>query len=366
MRNLFASLLVLLALQGCAALPGTFVSDGALSASPQQAANIQSIFVASSRKLLEDGTYGIGRSPNLSFATYEVSIPQNRQVGSVPPSFLGSSAEFSATRASSMASLSAFSSTVLNYARNLRGTSEVMVFVHGFNSTFEHSLSRVAQMDLDFEFPAATILYAWPAASNITSYIHDIDSTTFARDGLVELLSGLASSGVSRIVVVGHSMGARLAMEAVRDLRLKNETRFFAKLGGIALLSPDIDMDVFTAQLRALAGMAAPVVAYVSPDDVTLENFSNFFIEGKNRLGTIKSAGLLDGGKALLIDVTDVGDPAQKSHLTVATSPVMIAAINEMDKPDLITYARELARGLVPGSEITRYGQTIRVRLAPY
>ncbi len=366
MRNLFAAMLVLLTLQGCSVLPGALGLDASPALNQGQGANIQSIFVASSRKLRDDGTYGFERARDLSFATYEVSIPKNRQIGSVPPSFLGSSAEFSATRTTPIASLSAFSSTVLNYARSVRASSEVMVFVHGFNSSFEHSMSRVAQMDLDFEFPAATILYAWPAASNITSYIHDIDSTTFARDGLVELLSGLASSGVSRIVVVGHSMGARLAMEAVRDLRLKNDRRFFEKLGGIALLSPDIDNDLFAAQLRALAGMSAPVVAYVSPDDVTLENFSNFFIEGKDRLGTIKSAGLLDGQKALLIDVTNVGDPAQKGHLTVATSPMMIGAINDMSKPDLITYAGQLARGLVPGSEITRYGETVRVQLAPY
>ncbi len=363
MRNLVTALLLIFALQGCAALPSTFAPDqtGQIT---QPRGSIQSIFVASSRNRLPDGSFGFERAQSLSFATYQVAIPEKRTPGSIPPEPFGTSNEFASVEVTRQATVSSFSSTVLNAARTTKNSSEVMVFVHGFNSSFEHSLTRVAQMDLDFEFPSATILYAWPAANQLVSYVHDLDSTTFARDGLVELLTGLSQSGISRIVVVGHSMGARLAMEAVRDLALKGNRRFFEKLGGIALLSPDIDIDLFLSQLRILEGLPSPIVAYISSDDTTLRDFSNFFIEGKPRLGSIQDISRLNGQAATIVDVNNVGDPAQRSHLAVATSPLMIADINAMSRPDLIRYALRLANS--NNATISRIGDTVGIQLAPY
>ncbi len=363
MRNLLTSLFLVFALQGCAALPSTFVPDrtGAL-AQPQ--GTIQSIFVASSRNRLANGSFGFDRAQSLFFATYQVAIPEKRTPGSIPPEPFGVPNEFASLEVARQASVSAFSSAVLNAARNTKNSSEVMVFVHGFNSSFEHSLTRAAQMDLDFKFPAATVLYSWPAANQLVSYVHDLDSTTYARDGLVELLNGLSQSDISRIVIVGHSMGARLAMEAVRDLGLKGNPRFFNKLGGIALLSPDIDIDVFASQLRTLEDIAPPVVAYISSGDTTLRDFSTFFIEGKPRLGSIQDITRLDGQAAIIVDVDNVGDPAQLSHLPIATSPVMISAINASSRPDLIRYAQ----GLLDASNaaVSRFGNTVRIQLAPF
>ncbi|HHG88876.1 MAG TPA: alpha/beta fold hydrolase [Devosia sp.] len=363
MRNLATAFLLIFILQGCTALPATFAPDQTGRITRPQG-SLQSIFVASSRNRLPDGSFGIERAQSLSFATYQVAMPNRRAPGSIPPEPFGTSNEFASLEVARQASLSAFSATVLDAARTTRNSSEVMVFVHGFNSSFEHSLTRVAQMDKDFEFPSATILYAWPAANQLLSYVHDLDSTAFARDGLVELLSGLSRSGISRIVVVGHSMGARLAMEAVRDLALEGNRRFFEKLGGVALLSPDIDVDLFTAQLRTLEGFAPSVVAYISSDDPTLRDFSNFFIEGKLRLGSIQDISRLGGQAATIVDVNNVGDPAQRSHLAVATSPVMIGDINAMSRPDLIRYAQGLTE--YPNATVSRFGKTVGIQLAPY
>ncbi len=363
MRNLVTALLLIFVLQGCAALSGTFAPDQT-EALTQPQGYIQSIFVASSRKRLPDGSFGIERAQSLSFATYQVAIPRKRTPGSIPPEPFGTPNEFASIEAARQATVSTFSSTVLDAARTTKNSSEVMVFVHGFNSSFEHSLTRVAQMDLDFEFPSATVLYAWPAANQLVSYVHDLDSTTFARDGLVELLSGLSASGISRIVIIGHSMGARLAMEAVRDLSLKGNRRFFEKLGGIALLSPDIDIDLFAAQLRALDDISPPVVAYVSSNDTTLRDFSDFFIEGKPRLGSIQDITRLDGQAVTVVDVENVGDPAQRAHLAVATSPVMIADINAMNRPDLIRYAQGLFNS--NNATLSRFGDSFGIQLAPY
>ena len=360
MRRTLLLLLLIATLQGCTALP--FSLTGSTRPSLTEA---RTIFVASSRKRQQDDRFGDERSLRLSLARYEVFLPPDRTQGSVPASLLGNTMEYPSTETGRMASLPSFARQLIERDRNYPAPAEVLVFVHGFNSTFEHSMSRMAQMDNDFEFPAASVLYAWPSASSLISYVHDLDSTTFARDGLIELLNGLARSDISRIVIVGHSMGARLAMEAVREMRLANRHRFFDKLGGIALLSPDIDLDLFKAQLTALKDITAPVVAYVSPSDATLRDFSDILTEGKPRLGNLKDPRLLDGLPATIIDVEKVNDAAQTSHLALATSPVLIHLINSMKRPDIIRFATAVSEGNMPGTSVVHAGRTTYVQLPP-
>src|SRR5258705_6606030 len=85
------------------------------------------------------------------------------------------------------------------------------------------------------------------------------------------LLTMLSSScEVSDIVVVAHSMGAMLTVDALRQLRIEGKDRVIARLGRVVLAAPDINAKMFRAQVQAIGPLKPPLLVLVSKDDGAL------------------------------------------------------------------------------------------------
>ena len=83
--------------------------------------------------------------------------------------------------------------------------------MHGFNSNFQESLFRLAQLQADIKIDGIPILFSWPSQGQVAAYEMDKQSASYSRDYLMALLTMLSSSSdVSDIMVVAHSMGAML------------------------------------------------------------------------------------------------------------------------------------------------------------
>jgi esterase/lipase superfamily enzyme len=283
------------------------------------------------------GIYSRARSESLRFARFNVSVPPERDPGTVTfpdgrgpdPArhFLTVSAQQFADEQAFLAALNA------SLARRPRGNREVTVFVHGFNTNFSEGLYRHAQMVHDFGAPGVSVSYAWPSAASVRAYPFDRESALFARDGLERLLDVLSRSNADRIVLAGHSMGAMLVMDTVRQMAIRGSDRFFAKLQAVVLMAPDLDIDVFRTQVAALGPRNVPIYVFVSDRDRALR-LSGLLRGQEDRLGSIRDRGRLAGlGYVVVVDVTDVqgaGDPL--NHFPVATSPAMIALIGGLDQ----------------------------------
>ena len=50
----------------------------------------------------------------------------------------------------------------------------VLVFIHGFNTTFDSAAKRAAQLGFDLRVPGITAFYSWPSLGNITAYAGDL------------------------------------------------------------------------------------------------------------------------------------------------------------------------------------------------
>ncbi len=361
MRILLASLTSFIFLSGCTLLPGLAMREPL-----QIQVNTQTVFVDSLRSIEEDGTYGPDRQTTPSLRAYSIAIPTERKITSLPKENTSLGMQFELVLTAEHAAMSAFSSQVISHARTGTNDAEILVFVHGFNTTFEHSINRLAQITHDIDLPGTPVLFDWPSSHNIISYSHDLDSSAFARDALVELLDSLSQKGASRIVLVGHSMGARLAIEAVRQMRIADNQRFFNRFGGLVMLAPDIDLDLFNIELQTLRGIDAPIIAYISHDDDLLRNFANTFNEGQPRLGSVEDVTMMQGQRVTLIDVAHVRDPDSWEHFPLASSLNMISSINAMRNPGLVTYALQAAKGEIGKAQITRFGQSVHVLLSQY
>ena len=65
---------------------------------------------------------------------------------------------------------------------------QAVVFVHGYNTSFDNGLYRTAQIAYDLDFDGATFLYSWPSGGAVASYTYDRESAQASEPYLREFL----------------------------------------------------------------------------------------------------------------------------------------------------------------------------------
>ncbi|GGF78189.1 hypothetical protein GCM10007301_42730 [Azorhizobium oxalatiphilum] len=217
------------------------------------------------REAPDSNVFTARRARETGYAAFRVSLPPNHQPGRIEwPTGTPDPATSFAILDQSVQTRQAF----LRATANARGP--VTVFVHGYNYNFQESLFRLAQLAADANVGGVPVLFAWPSEAKLEGYAADRESVAYSRDALVELLTELAREpGTGKITVLGHSMGGWLVAEAVRQLRLMGRNAVIARLD-VVLAAPDIDVDVFRAQLAVIGRLSPPLTLLVSRDDVAL------------------------------------------------------------------------------------------------
>lgn len=163
---------------------------------------------------------------------------------------------------------------------------DILLYVHGFNTTLQDARFRLAQIVADAHFGGVAVLFTWPAESNLFSYITAKERAMASRDALATLIWNLAQEpGVGRVHVLAHSMGAWLAMEALRENAIAGRPDLDGKLGDIMLAAPDIDLAVFEEQVARL-GEASHISIFVSSADRALSLSSRLAGDGP-RVGAL-------------------------------------------------------------------------------
>lgn len=341
-----------------------------MTISPDAAGAGQSerIFVATTRTIGDDrDRFGRGRSEQVSFARYDVNIPPRREAGDIrwPPKagtpdperhFMTTAEVRHADNRSFRADLAA------ELARLPADQRDAVIFVHGFNNTFSEGVYRIAQLSHDLDMPGAIVHYSWPSAANPLGYVYDRDSALFARDGLERLLAEVDAAGARRIILVAHSMGSALTMEGLRQAIIRDGARAKSRIGGVVLISPDIDVDVFRAQAHAMDGLPQPFLIFGSNRDRIL-NLSARLAGEPERLGNLS-----DVSRVADLDVTflDVGAFSEGAgHFTLAQSPTLISLLGRIGDIDAAFEADRQGRvGLLPGVVLTVQSAT-QIVLSP-
>ena len=142
---------------------------------------------------------------------------------------------------------------------------EVLLFVHGFNVTFEDAARRTAQIAYDLDFDGAAAFYSWPSRGSKLAYTRDEDSVEWTKPHLVSFLRELArDSGAERIHLIAHSMGNRALTAALQQIALAMGAAGAGagapKFHEVILTAPDVDAEVF----RDLAGEMMPAARHMT------------------------------------------------------------------------------------------------------
>lgn len=307
-------LLALTMITGCAPRPGPEVLNPTFASVP--GARIVTVYVATTRArgAPEGNDFTTGRAAALNFAAFRISVPPGHRPGEIEwPQGPADPATSFATVQQITLDRTTFERRVVAAGRSIGGR-KVGVYVHGYNRSFQEALFRLAQMTADADVSGVPILFAWPSEAKVTGYVADKEAVTYSRDGLADLLTLLARDrAAGRITVLAHSMGGWLTMEALRQLRLSGKGAVIDRLD-VVLAAPDIDVDVFRAQVAVIGPLSPPLTVLVSRDDVALSVSSQI------------------GGQRPRVGALDVDDPrVQEAAVRANVEIVDISSLTTSD-----------------------------------
>jgi esterase/lipase superfamily enzyme len=223
-----------------------------------------------------DVAYGDHRG-TLELGQCEVSIPKNHEVGEVEsPSMLR--LEFSEDPNKHVAILKVAPEQADEFYANLRESvaksneNSALVFIHGFNVTFEDAARRTAQIAFDLKFTGVPIFYSWPSQGKLLDYAVDETNAVWTVPHLRQFLADVArQSGAKQIHLIAHSMGNRALTSALKDLALQSTDSSMPHFDQVLLTAPDIDADVFKNDIApAIKKTAERVTLYASSNDAAL------------------------------------------------------------------------------------------------
>jgi esterase/lipase superfamily enzyme len=256
-------------------------------------------------------SYGGERAP-LSFGAASVRIPEDHKIGHIelPSSWslfgisLSSSApdereHFIVKRVVSL-SEDAFDRVIK--AKNAK---TALVFVHGFNTTFQDALYRNAQIVWDLQYNGLSVLFTWASRGDIINYVYDKESAYLARTAFIALLEKLKRDfGIEQVNVLAHSMGNLIVVDALAS---NAQTSNPVQIARLMMAAPDVDRDQFEALIPKSKAIVGSMTLYASSADRAL-------LASRKLAGDVPRAGdVPTGGPVTLpnletIDVTAMGE----------------------------------------------------------
>lgn len=187
---------------------------------------------------------------------------------------------------------------------------ELLVFVHGMNTSFEDAMFRLAQFRADTRYQGAVIGFAWPSRASFTfdGYHLDEASAMASVPELSALLKRLAERfPQSRRLLVAHSMGCRMVMTSAISCGL-TEPEQEPLIEELVLAAPDIDASVFRELGQSAIGcLAERTTVYATPRDLALR-LSVEQHGQRLRLGLCPD-GFQSDGSMTMVDVTGLLQP---------------------------------------------------------
>lgn len=279
---------------------------------------------------LENGgfSYGAGRSHSLAFGSVSVRAANDGVASLSSPSEIGRFPETpypieyskgNAQRSSTVLSdhARAFSLMQKELARRIKEVDrhEVIVFIHGYNNSFEDAVRSASQICNDVgskDFLCVAI--TWPAGGTkgvLFGYNVDRESGEFSVADVRKAIRAIGTTpGLDKLHFVAHSRGTDILSSALQQLSIeayvsKTSLAEKLKIKNIVLAAPDMDVDVaFTRVLSVVSDPETPygsspnykakfhpgaihVTVYASPKDKALELSKSLF-------GSEERLGLLD------------------------------------------------------------------------
>lgn len=118
------------------------------------------VLYATDRAALQtDGALGFANGqmgPNTTFGVCTVALGPGRNRGTDNPSSIATVQQV----------------PVESWATQIKGQ-EVLVFVHGYNNSFNDAIKKAAQIKVDMPWDGPSIAFSWPSYGDVVDYLGD-------------------------------------------------------------------------------------------------------------------------------------------------------------------------------------------------
>jgi len=272
------------------------------------------------------------RAERLSFGAASIRIPEEHKVGEITlPSvwriwgFTLSEEKPDEQKHFTVRALKVLTADEWSAAINTKNPKSALIFVHGYNTTFEDALYRNAQIVWDLRYDGLSVLYSWASKGETLQYVYDTNSALLGRDGFIEVLRILKEKhGIESVNVIAHSMGNQVVLDALSSYA---RTTNPATIGELILAAPDVDRQMFTHYIPEVQKIVKGITLYASSADKAMA--ASRQLAGKLRAGDIGDEGPIILKNMETIDVTAMGEEMLGlNHNVFAASRNLIDDIN--------------------------------------
>lgn len=186
-------------------------------------------------------------------------------------------------------------------AASSRYKDHAVVFVHGYNTSFDNAVYRTAQIAYDLKFDGTAFLYSWPSGGAVASYTYDRESAQASEPYMRQFLDLVVKqTGAKSVSIIAHSMGNQPLLDVLKDIRSDGSEA--VAINEVIFAAPDVDADNFANVAQRIEGVAKGVTLYAASNDRALIVSRNFW--RNPRAGDVPAAGPLIVPGIETIDVT--------------------------------------------------------------
>jgi esterase/lipase superfamily enzyme len=158
----------------------------------------------------------------------------------------------------------------------------LLLFVHGYNVSFEEAALRTAQMHFDLDFQGLSAFFSWPSDGTTRAYVSDSGDIEWSKPHIAEVLSYYETNpNIDDIFVIAHSMGNRGTLQALLELRNRGAGK---KIKEIILAAPDVDAVIFDRDI-------APSISSYFPRTTIYASSNDMALRGSQTLNAIERVG---------------------------------------------------------------------------
>lgn len=261
--------------------------------------------------------FGSKRDHKITYGYCDVSIPKYHTIGSVGEPWWRRSRRFWQSNRLTIQEMHDLESAI--YFAELKKLFEelpsdervLLVFLHGYNVSFEDAAIRAAQIGFDLGILGATAFFSWPSKGQLQlrAYMADEATIEASEKHISTFIEKMCEfSGADVVHIIAHSMGNRGLLRTFHSMTERIRRRVKNRLNQVFLAAPDVDCEVFKNLAEIYDSISKRTTMYISSKDLALN--SSGLIHAYPRAGYTPPVTVVEGidtVEASNIDLTFLG-----------------------------------------------------------
>jgi esterase/lipase superfamily enzyme len=242
--------------------------------------DVYKVWYATNRELVA-GEFTSALSKDLRYGDCQVAIPKSHKFGSLGSSRTVRALQRFRTGSDDLVRIVKRSDWSLEEGRQgflksakaalSRKSDQILLYIHGYNVSFDNAMTRAAQIGFDLNVRGITAAFCWASKGSETAYMADEDTIRLSARQLADFLVMLKTEFPNRTInIIAHSMGNRGLIEVLDRIESYPELSG-AKFGQIILAAPDIDAEYFRTVANAYPRLSRRTTLYVCSADRALQ-----------------------------------------------------------------------------------------------